>query len=421
MQLKIPFMARTLEISMGEQSGKWQTAGESPLMAALGNKSVTEEKALHIDAVYACVQLYARTLAALPLMVYKMTDKGKERATDHYLYRLLHDEPNPNMTSYVFREIMEASLKLWGNAYAWIEYDENWRAKYLWPLPPDSVFPQRSLKTGELFYDVMMFDSSRRVCRSYEILHIPGLGFDGIKGRSPIRQTAETMGLSLSIKSYGNKFFENGARPSGILEHPGNLSEPAQERLINKFDKRYSGIENSAKTMLLEEGMKYVQVGIPPEEAQFLESRKYSVTEIARIYGVPPHMIGDLDRATFSNIESQDINFAKHTIMPECVRWEKELMKKLLTAEERQLYEIEFLMDGLVRGDMQSRYQAYAIGRQWGFLNTNDIRAKENMNFVEGGETYFVPLNMIASDQAAAYWQSRIDAQKVAKGGEKNE
>ena len=164
--------------------------------------------------------------------------------------------------------------------------------------------------------------------------------------------------------------------------------------------------------------MTYKQIGVPPEEAQFLESRKYSVTEIARIYSVPPHMIGDLDRATFSNIESQDINFAKHTIMPECVCWEQELRRKLLTTEENEAYEIEYLMDGLVRGDMPSRYQAYAIGKQWGFLSTNDVRAKENMNFVKDGDVLYTPLNMIASDQSAAYWQSRIDAQKqVKKGG----
>lgn len=422
MKIKIPFIERSLEISFDDAGGKWAASGGSPIDAVVKAAGVTEEKALRLDAVYACVQLYARTMAAMPLILYKKTDKGKERAVSHYLYRLLHDEPNPNMTSYVFRQILEASLKTWGNGYAWIEFDEDWKIKHLWPLHPENVFPQRDLRTGELFYDVIFYNGRRCVLRAYEMLHIPGLGFDGISGRSPIRQCAETMGLSLSIRKYGNKFFENGARPSGVLEHPGALTEAAQERLKKSFDKRYSGIENAAKTMLLEEGMTYKQIGVPPEEAQFLESRKYSVTEIARIYSVPPHMIGDLDRATFSNIESQDINFAKHTIMPECVCWEQELRRKLLTTEENEAYEIEYLMDGLVRGDMPSRYQAYAIGKQWGFLSTNDVRAKENMNFVKDGDVLYTPLNMIASDQSAAYWQSRIDAQKkVKKGGESNE
>ena len=206
---------------------------------------------------------------------------------------------------------------------------------------------------------------------------------------------------------------------SGVLEHPGRLSEEAQERLRKQFDRRYAGSANSGKTMLLEEGMKYAQISVPPEEAQFLESRKYGVNEIARIYGVPPHMIADLEHATFSNIESQDINFAKHSIVPECVNWEQELMRKLLNGEERKDYEIEFNMEGLVRGDMQSRYQAYAIGRQWGFLTADDIRAKENMGNVDGGKTTYTPLNMISSELADAYWLAKIESMQP-KGGEKN-
>ena len=254
-----------------------------------------------------------------------------------------------------------------------------------------------------------MFDGSAKRLRAYEIIHIPGLGFDGISGRSPIRQFAETMGLSLEIKKYGRNFFKNGARPSGILEHPGQLSEQAQKRLERKFEQRYGGTDNIGKTMLLEEGMTYKAVGVPPEEAQFLEARKYGVNEIARIYGVPPHMIADLEHATYTNIESQDINFAKHSILPECVNWEQELARKLLTTKERERYEIEFNMEGLVRGDLQSRYQAYAIGRQWGFLTADDIRAKENMGNVDGGDTTYTPLNMINSDLADAYWQAKIE------------
>ena len=189
----------------------------------------------------------------------------------------------------------------------------------------------------------------------------------------------------------------------------------------NKFDKSYSGIENTGKTILLEEGMTYHQIGVPPEEAQFIESRKYSVEEIARIYGVPPHMIGDLEHATFSNIESQDINFAKHSIVPECVNWEQELMRKLLNDDEQARYEIEFNMEGLVRGDMESRYRAYAIGRQWGFLTADDIRAKENMSNVDGGGITYVPLNMISSELADSYWKARITEMTAKAKGVKKE
>ena len=410
MEIKIPFTNKALRMGI-DTPGKWLNSDGDFSLAKLKG-SVTEEKALGIDAVYACVNLYARTLASMPLVLYRKGENGKERATDHPLYNLLHNEPNPNMSSHTFRKIMEASLKLWGNGYAWIEFDKYYQVKALWPLAPGSVFPQRSRRTGELFYDAVLYDGTAKRFRAYEMVHIPGLGFDGICGRSPIRQFAETMGLNLDIKEYGCKFFKNGARPSGVLEHPGRLSEEAQDRLRKQFDRRYAGANNSGRTMLLEEGMKYAQISVPPEEAQFLESRKYGVNEIARIYGIPPHMIADLEHATFSNIESQDINFAKHSIVPECVNWEQELMRKLLNSEERAVYEIEFNMEGLVRGDMQSRYQAYAIGRQWGFLTADDIRAKENMGNVDGGKTTYTPLNMISSELADAYWQAKIESLK---------
>lgn len=420
MELRIPFTNLSLRMNLSAKSdGRW--LGSADDLGTVFNGRVTEEKALGIDAVFACVNLYARTLASMPLLLYEKTPDGKRRAVNHPLYRLLHNEPNPNMTSHNFRKIMEASLKLWGNAYAWIEFDNSWRVKYLWPLLPGNVFPQRSLQTGELFYDAVLYNGESRRFRAYEMVHIPGLGFDGISGRSPVRQFAETMGFNLDIKSYGRKFFKNGARPSGVLQHPGSLSEEAQKRLENKFDKRYSGIENTGKTILLEEGMTYHQIGVPPEEAQFIESRKYSVEEIARIYGVPPHMIGDLEHATFSNIESQDINFAKHSIVPECVNWEQELMRKLLNDDEQARYEIEFNMEGLVRGDMESRYRAYAIGRQWGFLTADDIRAKENMSNVDGGGITYVPLNMISSELADSYWKARIAEMTAKAKGVKKE
>lgn len=409
MKLRIPFTDLCLRLS-SEDTGKWTVSDGD--IGNLFRKSVSEEKALTIDAVYACVNLYARTLASMPLILYEKGPNGKQRALNHPLYNLLHDEPNPNMSSHTFRKIMEASLKLYGNAYAHIEYDKNWQVKALWPFSPNCVTPKRDLKSGELYYDCILFDGSAKRLRAYEIIHIPGLGFDGISGRSPICQFAETMGLSLEIKNYGRNFFKNGARPSGILEHPGQLSEQAQKRLERKFEQRYGGTENTGKTMLLEEGMTYKAVGVPPEEAQFLEARKYGVNEIARIYGVPPHMIADLEHATYTNIESQDINFAKHSILPECVNWEQELARKLLTAKDRERYEIEFNMEGLVRGDLQSRYQAYAIGRQWGFLTADDIRAKENMGNVDGGDTTYTPLNMINSDLADAYWQAKIEILK---------
>lgn len=422
MEIKIPFTGWTLRTSdtrAPTENGQWTGSDVGSLLSGAGK--VSAEKALSIDAVYACINLYARTIASMPLIVYKKKGvKGKQRAVDHPLYRILHDEPNPNMSSYTFRQIMEASLKLAGNAYAWIEYDSNWRVKHLWPIQYNCVQANRSMGTGELYYDVVLYDGRCRRFRAYEMLHVPGLGFDGISGKSPIKVFAETMGLALDVKRYGRKFFQNGARPGGVLKHPNSLSEEAQKRLAKKFDAQYGGAANSGKTLVLEEGMDYQQVGIPPEEAQFLESRKFSVTEIARIYGLPPHMIADLERSTFSNIESQDINFAKHSIMPECVNWEQELMRKLLTEEERELYDIEFNMEGLVRGDLESRFRAYAIARQNGIYTVNDIRAKENMSNIEGGDEVLAPLNMIPSNLMDKYWLAKIDSMNKEKGGVSN-
>ena len=419
MEFKIPFTnitLRTADARAPAETEKWTGSDIGDLLS--GSSKVSAEKALTIDAVYACINLYARTLASMPLILYeKKGVRGKERAVNHPLYRILHDEPNPNMSSYTFRQIMEASLKLTGNAYAWIEYDADWRVKHLWPIQYNCVYVNRSLKTGELYYDAVLYDGRYRRFRAFEMLHIPGLGFDGVSGKSPIKVFAETMGLALDVKKYGRKFFQNGARPGGVLKHPNSLSEEAQKRLAKKFDAQYGGAANSGKTLVLEEGMDYQQVGIPPEEAQFLESRKFSVTEIARIYGLPPHMIGDLERSTFSNIESQDINFAKHSIMPECVNWEQELMRKLLTDEERIRYDIEFNMEGLVRGDLESRFRAYAIARQNGIYTVNDIRAKENMSNIDGGDEILAPLNMIPANLMDKYWIAKIDSLGNKKGG----
>ena len=373
---------------------------------------------MQTTAVYACVRILAETLAALPLQLYRYTPGGKERVYDHPLYHLLHDEPNPEMTSFIFRETLMSHLLIWGNAYAQIIRDRLGRVQGLYPLRPDKMTVCRDDR-GKIFYLYTKTGDENPNIKPYgqvalqkeEVLHIPGLGFDGLVGYSPIAMARNAVGMTMACEEYGASFFANGASPSGVLEHPGVLKDPAKVR--DSWNAVYRGTGNAHKVAVLEEGMKYEQIGVPPEEAQFLESRKYSVTEIARIFGVPPHMIADLEHATFSNIESQDINFAKHSIMPECVNWEQELMRKLIRDDEHDRYEIEFVMDGLVRGDIESRYKAYAIGRQWGFLNANDIRAKENMNSVDGGETIYVPLNMIGSDLAAPYWQARIKAYEM--------
>lgn len=349
-------------------------------------------------AVYACVRILAETIASLPLLVYERMPRGKQRAPTHPLYPLLHDAPNDEMTSFTFRETMMSHLLLWGNAYAEIEWDNGGRPRALWPLLPDRTFPRRNQETLNLEYVTTLTDGSQVVLPKEKVLHIPGLGFDGLVGYSPIHMARQAIGLGMATEKFGSLFFGQGTNLGGIAEHPNALSDKAYERLEKSLNETYSGLGRSHRILLLEEGMKFQKLGIPPEEAQFLETRKFQTNEIARIYRVPPHLIGDLERATFSNVEQQSIDFAVHTIRPWLVRWEQAINSRMLFNSDR--FFSEFIMDGLLRGDIKSRYDAYAVGRQNGWLSANDIREMENMNPIEGGDVYLVNGNMIPADQA---------------------
>ncbi|GIK15011.1 MAG: hypothetical protein BroJett002_37180 [Candidatus Brocadia sinica] len=365
--------------------------------------NVTPDRALQASAVHACVRVLSETIASLPLHVYKRLDRGKEKATDHYLYPILHDAPNPEMTSFEFRETMMGHLCLRGNAYAEKVFDRAGRIKELWPLNPDRVTVTRDKTTKQLVYTVTIPDEARKAeLGSDRILHIRGLSGDGIIGYSPIKLARESIGLSLATEEYGARFFGNGSRPGGVLEHPGKLGTEARKNLKTSWEEMHKGLEQSHRIAILEEGLKWHQIGIAPEEAQFLESRQFQAVDIARIFRVPPHLVGILDRATFSNIEQQSIDFVVNTIRPWLVRHEQAYKQRLFDIDDVNHF-AEFLIDGLLRGDIQSRYGAYSIGRQNGWLSADDIRELENMNPLPDGQgkTYLLPLNMVPADQTA--------------------
>lgn len=360
---------------------------------------VDELRSMQTSAVYACVKILAETIASLPLHLYKKGKDGKnETADQHPLFSCLYEMPNEETTSFEFRETMMTSLLLWGNAYA-RKIRRNGHVEQLWYLKPNLMTVERDTQTGKIKYTY----SDDITNQTYEykpdqIFHIKGLSLDGVKGLSPIAQAREAVGLSLATEEYGAKFFGNGARPGGVLEHPGILKDP--EKLRESWNKVYQGTRNSHKVAVLEEGMKYHTIGIAPEDAQFLETRKYQVNEICRIFRVPPHLVGDLERATFSNIEHQSIEFVQHTIRPWLVRWEQAISRSLLDEKERLLYFAKFNVDGLMRGDYKSRMEGYAIGRQNGWLSINDIRRLEDMSLVpkeQGGDDYLVNGNMTAA------------------------
>ena len=376
-------------------------------------KRVNERSSMQMTAVYSCVRILSEAVAGLPLHFYRYTDNGgKEKAADHPLYFLLHDEPNPEMTSFVFRETLMTHLLLWGNAYSQIIRNGKGEVIALYPLMPDRMNVERDSK-GQLYYEytVGMDDAptvkgSTVVLPPTDVLHIPGLGFDGLVGYSPIAMAKNAIGMAIACEEYGAKFFANGAQPSGVLEHPGTLKDPSRVR--ESWQSTFGGSHNANKVAVLEEGMKYTPISISPEQAQFLETRKFQINEIARIFRVPPHMVGDLEKSSFSNIEQQSLEFVKYTLDPWVSRWEQSMARSLLTPEEKKQYFVKFNVDGLLRGDYQSRMNGYAVGRQNGWMSANDIRELENLDRIPeelGGDLYLINGNMMPLSMSGAAYQ----------------
>lgn len=389
-------------------------------------KQVNERTAMQTTAVYACVRLLAESLAGLSVHLYQYEKDGsKRRVFDHPLHTLLHDEPNPEMTAFVFKETLMSHLLLWGNAYAQIIRSGRGQPLALYPLLPSRMEVDRA-KNGRIVYLYKADDDDTRLksrddvitLRKEDVLHIPGLGFNGLVGYSPIAMAKNAIGMALAVEEYGATFFANGAQPGGVLEHPGTIKDI--QRVKDSWNAAYQGGGKAHKTAVLEEGMKYHTIGIPPEEAQFLETRKFQTNEIARIFRVPPHMIGDLDRSSFNNIEQQSLEFVKYTLNPWVHRWEQALRQSLLLPSEKPTYAVKLNVDGLLRGDYAKRMAGYATARQNGWMSANDIREMENMNRIpaeEGGDLYLVngAMTKMAEARPAAEAQPATDIGASAK------
>ncbi|OUP71372.1 phage portal protein [Anaerotruncus colihominis] len=374
-------------------------------------KRVNERSAMQMTAVYSCVRILAEAVAGLPLHLYRYKeDGGKEKGIDHPLYLLLHDEPNPEMSSFVFRETLMTHLLLWGNAYAQIIRNGKGEVIALYPLMPDRMTVDRD-RDGKLYYEyTVSTDDAPTVkgtvvrLKPSDVLHIPGLGFDGLVGYSPIAMAKNAIGMAIACEEYGAKFFANGAAPGGVLEHPGTIKDPGRVR--ESWQSTFGGSGNANKIAVLEEGMKYTPIGISPEQAQFLETRKFQINEIARIFRVPPHMVGDLEKSSFSNIEQQSLEFVKYTLEPWLVRWEQSIQRTLFSPEEKKQYFAKFNVEGLLRGDYASRMSGYATARQNGWMSANDIRELENMDRIpaeDGGDLYLINGNMLPLGNAGAF------------------
>ena len=396
------------------------------LGGSTSGKVVTERSAMQMTAVYSCVRILSEAVAGLPLHLYRYKDGGgKEKAIDLPLYRLMHDEPNPEMSSFVFRETLMTHLLLWGNAYAQIIRNGKGEVIALYPLMPNKMRVDRD-EHGKLYYEYSHSSDEAGTMKNttvrltpYDVLHIPGLGFDGLVGYSPIAMAKNAIGMAIACEEYGAKFFANGAAPSGVLEHPGVIKDPQKVR--DAWQSQFGGSANSNKVAVLEEGMKYTPISISPEQAQFLETRKFQINEIARIFRVPPHMVGDLEKSSFSNIEQQSLEFVKYTLDPWVIRWEQSLSRILFTDEEKKTLFFKFSVEGLLRGDYQSRMNGYATARQNGWMSANDIRELENMDKIpaeEGGDLYLINGSMLPMQNAGAYAEKETDKEETEQDEE---
>lgn len=367
--------------------------------------SVTPDTARRCAAVLACVRVLAETIAHLPFVLYRRdASGGRIRETEHPLFTLLHDSPNRWQTSFEFREMMMGHVLLRGNAYAQKVMNRNGEILELVPLNPTRVTPKLTAQ-GDVFYEFRPGVGGTVLIPGDGMFHLKGYASDGLVGVSPIAESRETIGLAIAAEEFGARSFANDAQPGGILEHPGKLGEEAIENLRKSMSQQHAGVRNARKYMILEEGMKWTKIGMSQQDTQYIETRKFQLEEIARIFRVPPHLIGHLERATFSNIEHQGLEFVTHTILPWLKRWEQAISQRLMSPVERKTMYSEFLVDGLLRGDITVRYQAYAVGRQWGWLSADDVRRLENMDVLpEGqGEKYLLPLNMIDASNFDEY------------------
>lgn len=360
---------------------------------------INEGNALQVSDVYKCVRVLSESVAMLPLKVYeRLEPRGKKLAVDHPLYSILHDEPNDNMTAFVLKETLMGHVLITGNMYAYIERNRGGRIVALWPLVPHLV--KMCSVDGSVYYEVRTANGQASTFQADEILHVPGLGYDGIKGYSPIALHMQALGLAKATEIYGATFFGNGARPSGVLTHPQALKKEAYERLKESWNAQHQGAASAHKVSILEEGVTYTTISVPPEEAQFLQSRQYSRSEIAGLFRVPPHKIGDLSRSTNNNIEQQALEFVGDALTPWLEKFEQECFRKLLTPTEKKKYFIEFEMKALLRGDTAARTAHYKDMWQTSVYSANEIREFENLNPIDGGDVYYVPLNYIPADMA---------------------
>ena len=375
-------------------TGLWNIYGnDTP-----AGENVNEHTALSYSAVFNAISLISGTVGALPLHLVRRQGKTTSHAIDNSLYDLLHTTPNPYMTAMTFRECMMAHMLAWGNGYAEIVRNGKGETVALWPITPDRISPR--MEDGVMYYEITV-DGERKVLPRERILHIPGLGFDGYVGYSVVQMARNSIGLGKAMERFGSNYFGQGTHPGIIVSHPGKLSETAHKNIENSLSSTYSGLGKSHRLMLVEDGMRLEKIGIPPNDSQFLESRQFQIPEVARWFNLPPHKLKDLTKSSFSNIESEQISFVVDSLLPWGIRLEQAYNMQLLSKDERSrgLY-FKHIFEGLLRGNSKDRAEFYKAMFNIGAITINEIREKEDLDPVEGGNVHLVPLNMTTLDKA---------------------
>ena len=385
--------------SGGDRSPWGDFSFESISARTSSGMRVSPDSALRLAAVYACVRILAETIASLPLVVYqRRPDGGKDRVTDHWLYRLMAKRPNRFQNPFEWREMLQGHLALRGNAFNQIITNPRGEIIELMPIHPDRVKIEL-LPSGEYRYQISDRSGTEVILPRGEVWHLRGLSSDGLMGMSPIELARENLGTALAAQGYGARFFANDAKPTGgWIEFPGSFKDSEAKKVFRESYQHAQSGSNRGKVLVLENGMKFHEVGVTNKDAQFLELRKFQITDVARLFRVPPHMIADLDRATFSNIEQQSLEFVMHTMTPWAERWEASIQSELLL--ESDDIEIEFDFANLMRGDASSRSSYYQSGIQNGWLTRNEARIAENLNPIDGLDQPLRPLNMVEEDVA---------------------
>lgn len=416
------FVARRAAQSSAASPADWLVSAFGGRRSASG-QSVTADSALTNTAVWNAIRILTGATAGLPLILYKRRpDGGKERATTHPLYTLLHDAPTERLTSFEWREMLGGHLELRGNAYAYIEHDRRGVVTALPALHPDRM-SLLIAPDDTLWYKYQPRVGPQLTFKEEEILHFRGFSSDGLVGKGPIEVAREAIGVAMAAEEHTAKFYANDATPGGILKHKGKLSQDAYDRLKQSWDARFGGSGNAWKAAILEEGMEWTSMTMSRRDAQYIETRKFQIEEIARIFDLPPHMLKSMDRATFSNIEHQGIEFVTWSLRARLVRMEQRLNQALLLEHERGTYFFEFLVDALLRGDTAGRYAAHKIGRDGGWLSADEVREIENMNPLPDGQgkIYLQPLNMATTQDDPAKKDPPKEPKKPAAAAAEDE